>query len=556
MFHSVVGGHDSRMTIAAIRTGTVVALVAAAFTVTAVAAQAATVQSAATHSAVAQGPTAGNLVSSGGVAPLDTSSPTCAKYAANSGSDANPGTAAKPLRTIPKLVASLTAGQTGCLQAGQRFHIGPGEGIVAAGGGTAAKPVVITSARPAAGQQRASVEGWIAIQDKAHDIALAGLDFAGTYTDAEGKPISPKSVEINVLAPRIRITGNRITNPYGICVGAGTLDAYGASYGIRTDDLTVDHNTVYGCGTSPKLTWTDKDSGAHGIYLVYSRGATVVDNLVLGNRYRGFQSWPQGENTLVANNLFDGNATQVNLGSYTESGMATTGTTVRDNIMLGRNKTWYPDKNPGPIVGNFPANSTPTQYGNVVSGNCIAASDGPIAGYGMAVSGTVTATPTFVDRAGGDYRLTSTSACRGKGPDFIQPGAANSATQSVTLGTATCAGGKVTVQLPSRATSSADGEWIMHIAMPVVWDGARWTQRPLSAWSYAWATASGLATQRATTGTSTWLDYQSRAGVTSISLKVPSGAYVAVYQWVYFFGTGTWEQGWTSMGGQSQYCRA
>src|SRR5262249_28435081 len=42
----------------------------------------------------------------------------CSKYAATNGTDTSAGTAAAPYRTVNRLVASLTAGQAGCLRAG------------------------------------------------------------------------------------------------------------------------------------------------------------------------------------------------------------------------------------------------------------------------------------------------------------------------------------------------------------------------------------------------------------------------------------------------------
>src|SRR4051812_6972137 len=70
---------------------------------------------------------------------------TCSKWAATTGSDLNAGTQAAPFRTLDKLVRSLSAGQAGCLPAGQTYYVNDpaadATGVVASG----ASGITITS---------------------------------------------------------------------------------------------------------------------------------------------------------------------------------------------------------------------------------------------------------------------------------------------------------------------------------------------------------------------------------------------------------------------------
>lgn len=217
------------------------------------------------------------------------------------------------------------------------------------------------------------------------------------------------------------LRGNDITNPYGICVNTGSLPGYQRDDGgDPADDVVIDGDRVHGCGMSDKLVWTAEDSGAHGIYLVYTGNARVTENLMFGNRWRGFQAWPRAEGKLVANNVFDGNATHVNLGSVLADGFPwyTKDTAVRDNVMTNRT-AFQPDKNQAAVIGNFPAGSP--LYGNVISGNCIDPAGGVSLGHGMDVTGNVSGVAAYADRAAGDFRLTATSPCRARGPGRSSP---------------------------------------------------------------------------------------------------------------------------------------
>jgi parallel beta-helix repeat protein len=338
---------------------------------------------------------------------------TCAKWAATSGSDLAAGTAAAPYRSLAKLVSALQPGETGCLPAGQTYEAIQGNGIVRGGAGTAALPVTITSGPGV----RATVRGAVLLAPASHDVVLTGLDVRGGYTG----PGYDKGTLLKVEGDRVAIVANDISNPRGICIGAGRAHETDPTVNEVAENLRITHNRIHDCGMDPALTWSVEDSGSHGIYLENTLRARVADNLVYRNRFRGLQLWPRNDGAVVENNLFDENSTHVNIGSSIgpNGGFVAQNTTVRGNLFTGRVTTFWTSKNPSQLYGYFPAGS-PT-YGNVVSGNCFAPGDATATGNGY-VLGTNTVTQAqFQDRTARDYRLVGT-ACLGYGPASIQPG--------------------------------------------------------------------------------------------------------------------------------------
>ena len=221
----------------------------------------------------------------------------------------------------------------------------------------------------------------------------------------------------------------------------------------------IDNNRIHDCGTDPNVVWTAQDSGAHGIYLVNTVNAVVTNNLVYDNQWRGIQSWPRGQGSLIANNVFDGNATNVNLGSALPDGYPwmTVNTIVRDNIITNAT-LWNSGKNPAQVHGYFPADGI--DYGNRVTGNCMYIADATknFSGNGYTQSGNTFADPHYLDRAAKDFRLPAGSPCVGKGPASIQPAVAPPPPAARLLGDAHCRQRHVHGPRPSRRVLDVHGE--------------------------------------------------------------------------------------------------
>jgi|tagenome__1003787_1003787.scaffolds.fasta_scaffold20980857_3 Ca2+-binding RTX toxin-like protein len=379
---------------------------------------------------------------------------TCAKWAATSGSDLNAGTQAAPYRSLGKLVGSLQPGQAGCLPAGQTYFATAGNGVVGPTSGTAAAPVTITSGPGG----RATVQGQLWLKPESHDITLSGMDFRGGFTET-GAPAYTKSTHLIIHGDRITIADNDISDPRGICIGAGKADATDAAVNDVAEDLQITGNRIHGCGMDPTIVWADTDSGAHGIYLENTLRAQVTDNLIYGNRYRGLQLWPRNDGAVIARNVFDENATHVNIGSSLgppyNGTFEAQNTTVRDNIFTGRVTTFKTSQNPSQLYGYFPDGS-PT-FGNQVLGNCFAPGDPGATGSGYALGTNTTAQALFTDRAARDYRLLATSPCLGKGPTSVQPANPADRFVSVTSTASSATGAELTSTIKVQNRTATAG---------------------------------------------------------------------------------------------------
>ncbi len=360
------------------------------------------------------------------VAPAAPASATgsCARWASTAGDDGNPGTEAAPFRSLAKLAASLGPGQVGCLPAGQTYFATSGNGVIGGGTATADRPAVITSGPGG----RAEVQGQLWFRGESHDLTFTGLDLHGSYGPG-GAPVGTKNTFLIVHGDRITFDGNDITNGRGICLGVGKGNGSSAEGNVLAEDVVITRNRIHGCGMDADITWYAGDSGAHGVYLEYSQDAVVTQNLIYGNRYRGLQLWPRNDGATVAHNLFDENATHVNIGSSeacggscrtTAAGFRSVNTNVHHNVFSNRVTTWRQSQNPSQVYGYFLVGSP--DYGNQVHDNCFAPGDAAATGDGFRAFANTTAAASYVDRAARDYRMTPGSGCVGFGPASIQPG--------------------------------------------------------------------------------------------------------------------------------------
>ncbi|HXH79298.1 right-handed parallel beta-helix repeat-containing protein [Nocardioides sp.] len=348
----------------------------------------------------------------------------CNKWAATNGNDGNPGTEAAPFRTLTTLQASLAPGQVGCLPANQTYYTRDslqdvnGGGVIGNGQGTTASRVTITSGPGG----RALIMGQLWLTPASHDVTFTNLNFGGSYV-ATGDVYNIKGTLLIVHGDRISITDSDITNPFGICVGIGKAHGSDATVNDRADDFLLSGSRIHGCAMDPTIVWAEGDSGGHGVYLENSLNARVHDNLIYRNKYRGLQLWPRNDGAHIHHNVFDRNATHVNIGSSEAcggvcraAGFVSQNTQVYDNIFTHRVTDWRTSQNPSQLYGYFLATTQPGQYGNTVTGNCFAPGDPAMTGYGYTESNNVTAQAIFVNRLGGDYTLDAASPCLGKGP--------------------------------------------------------------------------------------------------------------------------------------------
>jgi hypothetical protein len=378
-----------------------------------------------------------------GIMSFATAAITCVRWASSAANadDTNPGTQASPYRSLDKLVRGVAAipqrtpGQAGCLAANQDYYAVDTKGIVG-GQGTAQMPVIITSG--AGG--RATVKGLLDFQPQSQYIVVRNLNFRGKYYYGNVPLPTRGPPHIVVRGDRIAFVDNDITNPRSICITVGRQDDVTRESPPGPDDAEADdvrfiRNRIHDCGIDDVP--APLHSGSHGLYLEYTLRARVIDNLIYNNKWRGVQLYPRNDGALIAYNVLDGNATQVNIGSsQNDSGpFVAKNTVVRDNILSNRVTDFDTSRNPSQVFGNFKPG--PDTYGNQVYDNCYAPGDPFATGYGYLTTAAndpnpksppnpgdnVAAQPLYVNRGAADYRLQSSSpaACMGKGPPSIQP---------------------------------------------------------------------------------------------------------------------------------------
>ena len=249
--------------------------------------------------------------------------------AASDGSDANPGTEARPLLTVQRLVTKLRPGQAGCLR----------DGLYASDEQIkVATPDVELTSFPG---ERATVEGRIWVAKTGDGATISHLNLDGRNPSALPSP--------TVNANDVTIRDDDITNEHtSICLSLGSPGTYG-----RAARTMIVGNAIHDCGRIPS---TNQD---HGIYVNSSDDAAIIGNWIYDNVDRGIQLYPDAQGTLVAANVIDGNGEGVLFGGNQQtasSGNIVTGnlivnSTIRDDI------DWYWD---GPIG-----------TANVARGNCV-----------------------------------------------------------------------------------------------------------------------------------------------------------------------------------------
>ncbi len=319
-----------------------------------------------------------------------TTSPACVRYASPGGSDANPGSRARPLRTVRRLVARLTPGQAGCLLSGT-FR----ENVDIRRGGTKGHGVVLRGAPGA----RATLAGRLVVHDGVKYLTIGNLKLVGP--GGRGGP-SP-----TIDGDHILFTHNDITNPGGNCVFVGSTQGWGIAEGVR-----VYANRIHNCGTMPP---TNQE---HGMYVQASRDLVIEGNLIYANADRGIQLYPDAQRTIIRHNVIWGNGEGVIIsgdGPYASSGTRIVGNIIASSRVRHNIESYWPGR---------------TGTDNVVGRNCMwggaQGNIGDIVGFAVATRQLVT-NPGFIAPAKGDFRMRRTSACASFGPRAVRRKASASA---------------------------------------------------------------------------------------------------------------------------------
>jgi parallel beta-helix repeat protein len=193
------------------------------------------------------------------------------------------------------------------------------------------------------------------------------------------------------------------TSGGGICFSLGQTKRYGYA-----GDTTIEDSRIHDCGVS--------DNHNHGIYVTATSGLTIVrDNWIYRNGDRGIQLYPAAANVLITHNAIDDNGSGVifsGVGSLTSHNITVVGNIISNSRNRWNVESWYPS-------------GTPIGTGNVVTGNCLWASNSnpqydensgiaPPVGFKVG-SANVTQQPDF-RVTDGVLTRSGAGGCRGYGP--------------------------------------------------------------------------------------------------------------------------------------------
>jgi hypothetical protein len=245
------------------------------------------------------------LVAAGAAAlgPGAGSAAACDRWASAQGSDANAGTAARPFRSVGRLVRRLAPGQEGCLASGSVFT---GSIRIAKRGITLR----------ASGSRRAEIRGAIAIARGADGVTLAGLAVRG--------PRSARTPIVSVQGHRARLIRNDVT-------GLSTVP--GGVVCVRLDRVVapvVDGNSVHHCTRA-----TSRRGHSTGILARGTRGGRVANNFVYGIAGDAI-ALAGAQGLAVHHNLVDGNTIGVVLSAGARSNRILSNIISRAGVNLVR----------------------------------------------------------------------------------------------------------------------------------------------------------------------------------------------------------------------------
>ena len=245
---------------------------------------------------------------------------------------------------------------------------------------------------------RATINGTLWITQTADDVVVSDLLLNGWNTSRRASPI--------VNGDRVSLLRNEITNGHAaICVLLGPGFENPPK---RALDPVVEGNRIHDCGRLPP---TGHD---HGIYVEGTTNARITSNVIYDNADYGIHLYPDGDGSVIASNVVDGNAGGLifageRAGGEYEFAHSSDNNVVKSNIFSnnsGRNnlESWW---------------GGPTGTDNIVKGNCFWNSlplDIDESEEGFIHVDDTFADPLYVDRANKNFTLRPESPCAGKGP--------------------------------------------------------------------------------------------------------------------------------------------
>lgn len=286
--------------------------------------------------------------------------------------DARPdvGSAAAPFRTVGKLLAALSSGQTGCLQEGTYV-----ENVTFPKGGSGSAPITLAAAPGV----HAVLKGVLTVPDTTDNIAITGLVLDGASAAKSPSPL--------IRGDRVALRGNEITNAGADCITLGDQMSGTAKAAI------IEGNRIHGC--------------ASGVVGRVAESSLVANNFIFDNTGDGVALFPNGDSFTIEHNIIDGNGHGVLFGS--DGVLVSINDNVRFNVISNSTVGFN-------VYSAFPA---AVGTGNNANQNCLwMGKKGDVAMplKGFSTKDNVIADPMYVDRAAKNFALAPGSACAAFGP--------------------------------------------------------------------------------------------------------------------------------------------
>jgi parallel beta-helix repeat protein len=272
--------------------------------------------------------------------------------------------------TVRRLIASLKAGQTGCLRGGVFV-----EDV------TVSRSHITLRSYPG---ERATLRGRLWFPRGVRDDTVSDL-----HLDGRNRAQLPSP---SVNGDAIRFLNDDVTNHNtNICF------VLGSSYG-RAHGTVIEGSRIHNCGHMPPR------NTEHGIYVEDAVNTRIVGNVIFHNADRGIQLYPKARDTVIERNVIDGNGENVSFSGA--EGATSSHNLVRFNVISNARvradvESWYP-------------RGTPPGVDNLVTDNCLfGGHGGPLstAAGGFTAVGNVIADPQYAAPARGDYRVGAASPC-------------------------------------------------------------------------------------------------------------------------------------------------
>lgn len=302
----------------------------------------------------------------------------CALWAAPYGDDGQPGTAARPFRTIAKLTATLQPGQTGCLARGAVFA----EHVVVTAVGRADAKIRVTSA---AGAPATLADGLEWTQSSQHVVFDRVVVSSSAATESGALPATVILRGFANGLVRSDVSAGTVVDVSRSCV---LLD--------HARRALVDRNTLHDCA---RKVGGGAVYGA-GVSAAISVNALITNNVVSGNPGDGIALAPNAQRSTVTRNLVVDNEAGIYLGGGPKA--ASNDNRVERNIVLRHARF---------AVHASTAPDAPVGKRNLVTRNCLwQAGQGLQAGTGYRSVANRVVNPR-VQRTAGGYVVPKTSPC-------------------------------------------------------------------------------------------------------------------------------------------------